>query len=82
MTSEINNDELNGWVSLERGEVDRRIFADDEIFEREIELIFGRPWQFLCHETQIPKPGDFFETPLGVTMSSPCGSGTARSRLC
>jgi len=50
---------------MERGEVDRRIFSDEEIFEQEVDLIFGRAWQFLCHETQIPKPGDFFETPVG-----------------
>jgi len=52
-------------VSLERGEIGRRIFADEDIFEQEMELIFARAWQFLCHETQIPKPGDFFETPVG-----------------
>ncbi len=65
MTSEINTDELDGLVSMERGEIDRRIFADEGIFEQEMELIFGRAWQFLCHESQIPKPGDFFETPVG-----------------
>lgn len=52
-------------VSIERGEVDRRIFSDPEIFEQELELIFARAWQFLCHETQIPRPGDFFEVPIG-----------------
>ena len=57
---------VEGLVSVERGEVDRRIFSDQEIFDAEMELIFGRAWQFLCHESQIPKAGDFFETPMGL----------------
>lgn len=52
-------------VSLERGEVDRAIFSDPDIFEREMTHIFGRSWLFLCHESQIPKRGDFFEAPMG-----------------
>ncbi len=63
--TDIGVDRMDEYVSLERGEVDRRIFSDEEIFEQGIELIFGRAWQFLCHETQIPKAGDFFETPMG-----------------
>jgi 3-phenylpropionate/trans-cinnamate dioxygenase alpha subunit len=57
---------VDGLVSLERGEVDRRIFSDPDIFDAEMELIFGRAWHFLCHESQIPKVGDFFETPVGL----------------
>jgi 3-phenylpropionate/trans-cinnamate dioxygenase alpha subunit len=52
-------------VDIEHGEVDRRIFSDQEIFDAEMELIFGRAWLFLCHESQVRKSGDFFEAPMG-----------------
>lgn len=58
-------DRVDDLVSIERGEIDRRIFSDPDIFEQEMELIFGRAWQFLCHESQIPDTGDFFEAPIG-----------------
>jgi phenylpropionate dioxygenase-like ring-hydroxylating dioxygenase large terminal subunit len=57
---------VDGLVSVERGEIDRRIFSDPDIFDAEMELIFGRAWQFLCHESQIAKAGDFVETPMGL----------------
>lgn len=67
MTTTANGilSELDDLVSVERGEIDRRVFSDEEIFDLEMKHIFGRAWLFLCHESQIPKRGDFFEAPMG-----------------
>lgn len=61
----LERTDIEQLVSLERGEIDRRMFSDPEIFELEMEHIFGRAWLFLCHESQIREPGDFFESVMG-----------------
>ena len=52
-------------VHTEQGEIDREIFVNDEIYRRELEQIFGRAWLYIGHESQIPKPGDFFVSKMG-----------------
>ena len=49
-------------VDAENGLISRRIFIEQEIYERELKQIFARCWLFLCHDSQIPQPGDFFTT--------------------
>ncbi len=57
--------DVKGLVDADRGLVSRRIFIEDDIYQQELENIFARCWMFLCHESQVPKPGDFFATYMG-----------------
>lgn len=52
-------------IDLETGRLDRRIFADPDIYQEELEKIFGRAWLMIGHESLIPKPHDFFLTYMG-----------------
>jgi len=47
-------------VDIEKGIISREIFVNEEIYQRELEQVFTRSWLFIGHESQIPKPGDFF----------------------
>jgi phenylpropionate dioxygenase-like ring-hydroxylating dioxygenase large terminal subunit len=40
-------------VSLDR-------YYDQDIFDREIDAIWGRTWQWVCREDHIPEPGDYY----------------------
>ncbi len=50
---------------IEPGRVHRRVYTDPDIFEFEMERIFGRAWLFVGHTSQVPQAGDFVTTELG-----------------
>jgi p-cumate 2,3-dioxygenase alpha subunit len=39
--------------------VNRQAYRSDQVFQREREVVWGRGWLYLGHETEIPEPGDF-----------------------
>jgi benzoate/toluate 1,2-dioxygenase alpha subunit len=58
-----NSDDVAKLV--EPGRVHRRVYADADVFELEMERIFGRAWLFVGHTSQVPNPGDYITTELG-----------------
>ncbi len=44
--------------------LDNRIFTDETIFQEEQERILSKVWQFVCHESEIARPGDYRRTSI------------------
>lgn len=55
--------EVGGMV--ESGRVHRRVYTDPQVFDLEMDRIFGRAWLYIGHASQVPKPGDFMTTEMG-----------------
>jgi len=45
--------------------IHRSIYNDPAILEAEYRHIFEGGWLFLCHDSIIPKPGDYFTAHMG-----------------
>ncbi|MGB6537694.1 MAG: Rieske 2Fe-2S domain-containing protein [Xanthobacteraceae bacterium] len=50
---------------IEPGRVHRRVYTDPDLFELEMERIFGRAWLYVGHASQVPEPGDYVTADLG-----------------
>jgi phenylpropionate dioxygenase-like ring-hydroxylating dioxygenase large terminal subunit len=61
----VSDGGFRSMVNLAKGTVERKIFSDPDIYQMELERIFARAWNFMCHESQIPNPGDFFLSFIG-----------------
>jgi phenylpropionate dioxygenase-like ring-hydroxylating dioxygenase large terminal subunit len=50
---------------IEPDRVHRRVYADPAIFDQEMKRIFEKIWVYCGHESQTPKPGDFYTLQIG-----------------
>jgi len=51
---------------VEPNRVHRSVYTDPAIFELEMERIWGSAWIYIGHDSQVPEPGDFITTELGL----------------
>ena len=56
--------DLNSLVR--RDAVHRLAYVSPEVFEREMQHLFGSVWCYLGHTSQIPEPNDYITTRLGL----------------
>ena len=62
MTTTLPIDQL---IDVKRGAISREIFVSPDFYREELDKLFTRAWLFVGHESQIPKPGDFFVSRMG-----------------
>src|SRR5450631_4325972 len=56
---------IDQMIDTQRGLISREIFVSPEFHKQELERLFSRAWLFVGHESQIPKPGDYFVSRMG-----------------
>ena len=52
-------------VDAKAGRISRELFVNEDIYQQEQEQIFARSWLLVGHESQVPKPGDYFVSCMG-----------------
>jgi phenylpropionate dioxygenase-like ring-hydroxylating dioxygenase large terminal subunit len=59
----VTGEQIRGLVRP--GRVHRSVYSDPEIFDLEVDRIFGTAWIYVGHESQIKNSGDFVATRIG-----------------
>ena len=57
---------LRSFIDTDKGTVSRELYVNEDVFQQELEQIFGRCWLFIGHESLVPNPGDFVITRMGT----------------
>lgn len=82
----LKNGDFGKLVDTDHGLISRQIFVDHDIYQGELKNIFARCWLYLCHESQVPKPGDYMTTYMGedpiLVIRDPAGRVRAFLNSC
>jgi phenylpropionate dioxygenase-like ring-hydroxylating dioxygenase large terminal subunit len=70
-----------GLVDIIAGQISREIFVNEEIYRQELERLFARVWLFVGHQSQIPKPGDYFVSGMGEESVILCRDRAGKVRV-
>ncbi|GMA51157.1 hydrogenase [Alicyclobacillus contaminans] len=46
-------------AKIQQGVLPQWVFADPDVYRAEVHQIFAKTWNFLGHESEIPRPGDY-----------------------
>jgi len=65
MTRTAKHHAIPALVDVKQGLVGRELFVNEELYQQEQEQLFAHCWLFVGHESQIPKPGDYFVSGMG-----------------
>ncbi|MFC3051991.1 aromatic ring-hydroxylating oxygenase subunit alpha [Kordiimonas pumila] len=64
LIDKVSDSDLGALVKEDR--VHTSLYNDEHIFKLEMEKIFGRTWVWVAHESEVPNPGDFVTTHVGL----------------
>ena len=65
MARTAKHDAIHALVDVKQGLVSRELFVNEDLYQQEQEQLFAHCWLFVGHESQIPKPGDYFVSGMG-----------------
>ena len=65
MARSAKHNSILGLVDVKQGLISRELFVNEELYQQEQEQLFAHCWLFVGHESQIPKPGDYFVSGMG-----------------
>jgi 3-phenylpropionate/trans-cinnamate dioxygenase alpha subunit len=57
--------EIQALFDPATGALDRRVLSDAAIYQLELERIFARGWNFMCHDSQLKAVGDYVVSWIG-----------------
>jgi 3-phenylpropionate/trans-cinnamate dioxygenase alpha subunit len=57
--------EIEALFDPATGRLDRRVLSDETIYRLELERIFARGWNFMCHDSQLKAPGEYLVSWIG-----------------